>query len=571
MRGRVLGAAIETTVRTDLRGRRGAPRNEHMAALPVPSFAPAASLAPGKLRFFGQLQELVAIGLFRPALDALVADAESIPEPPVDRAYLLKILDEEIARPFGHPLRPIVELVLNAADALASGPRGGVIDVTAENGRVEVVDGGEGMDLFAILARLLLPFATDRVPGVHQGRFGVGFFSVLGFGAAHPESFALVVETGDVQRGYRLAIGTRGRDAGAFTVSIHEASPRRGTRVTVRSALLDGAAVRAYLEDALHFFPPERAVVRAGGAPLNDGALVSGGQLFEEEVGPGMTARFHLGGRGLAAGITAALYHAGVKVRPCYAIAELALVDFPSAVELTEGRDALKPGPAFAAVAAAFHRRRARLGEEPSTPEDVRLRIAELAAQISALMLDSASFREVAPELCRALLGSGRHLVPADRVEGVLGFLGPGAASRLFVPESFWAAREWQGLMPGERELLLDELWIEPPERLIVVARRRPDLGGLAVLTERAAEGVMIALVHGRKRPPGPLPCLGTREAVLVRADSPAVIEPRGWADRYALRAAFDRALGVREADVERDLIVTTPITRPANDGGGET
>ncbi|MFT3767358.1 MAG: ATP-binding protein [Minicystis sp.] len=555
---------------TDLRERRGAPGIEHMAALPFPSIAPTALQSTGKLRFFGPLQDLVAIGLFRPALDALVADSDAIPEPPVDRAYLLKILDEEIARPFGHPLRPIVELVLNAADALASSGPGGVIDVSAENGRVEVDDGGEGMDLFAILARLLLPFATDRVPGVHQGRFGVGFFSVLGFGAAHPESFALVVETGDGKRGHRLEVRAAGRDASTFTAAIHENAPRRGTRVSVRSALLDGSAVRTYLEDALHFFPPERAVVRAGGTPLNDGALVSGGQLFEEEAGPGLWARFHLGGRGLAAGITAALYHAGVKVRPCYAVAELALVDFPSAVELTEGRDALKPGPAFAAVAAAFHRRLARLGEEPDTPEDVRLRIAELAAQISALMLDSAAFREVAPELARALLGGGRHLVPANRVEGVLGFLGPGAASRLFVPESFWAAREWQGLVSGERELLLDELWIEPPERLVVVARRRPDLAGLAMLAARAADGVMVALAHGRKRPPGPLPCLGTREAVLVRADSPAVIEPRGWADRYALRAAFDRALGVREADVERDLIVTTPIMRPANDGGGE-
>jgi hypothetical protein len=539
------------------------------ATLSPITLPPATPAPPGRARFRGDLLSLVAVGLFRPALDALVAD-QAIPEPPVDRGYLRKILDEEIARPFGHPLRPVVELVLNAADALAGGPGGRVIDVAAENGRVEVVDAGEGMDLFAILARLLLPFATDRVAGVHQGRFGVGFFSVLGFGAAHPPSFALVVETGDGARGYRLAIAAGGRDAGTFTAEIHEGAPRRGTRVTVRSALLDGAAVRAYLGDALHFFPPERAVVRAGGAPLNDGALVSGGQLFEEQAAPGLWARFHLGGRGLSAGITAALYHAGVKVRPCYAIAELALVDFPSAVELTEGRDALKPGPAFAAVAAAFHRRLARLGEEPDTPEEVRLRIAELAAQISALMLDSAAFREAAPELARALLGGERHLVAAERVEGVLGFLGPSAAARLFVPESFWAAREWQGLVPGERELLLDELWIEPPERLSVAARRRPDLGGIALLAARAGDGVMVALAHGRRRAPGPLPCLGTREAVLVRADSPAVIEPRGWADRYALRAAFDRAQGVREADVERDLIVTTPITRPAGAWGGD-
>lgn len=521
------------------------------------------SIAPptaGRTRFQGALLDLVAAGLHRPSLDALVADEASIPEPQVDRAYLTKILDEEIARPFGHPLRPVVELVLNAADALASGLGARVIDVAVEAGRVDVVDAGEGMDLFAILARLLLPFATDRVPGVHQGRFGVGFFSVLGFGAAHPPSFSLSVETGDGRSGLALHIDASGPAAASFAARLCEIAPRQGTRVTLRSALIDAATVRAYLEDALHFFPPERGVVRLAGAPINDGALVSGGRLFEDECAPGLLARFHLGGRGLSSGITAALYHGGVKVRPCYAVAELALVDFPNAVELTEGRDAIKPGPMFTAVAAAFHRRLARIGEEPGTPPDVRLRIAELAAQISALMLDSTAFREVAPELARALLGGDRHLVPIERVEGVLGFLGPDAEARLFVPESFWAAREWQGLVPGERELLLDELVIEPPERAQVIARKRPELSGLAEIAARAAEGVMIALARGRRRPPGPLPCLGTREAVLVRADAPAVIEPRGWADRYALRAAFDRAIGVREADVERDLIVSTPL-----------
>jgi hypothetical protein len=152
--------------------------------------------------------------------------------------------------------------------------------------------------------------------------------------------------------------------------------------------------------------------------------------------------------------------------------------------------------------------------------------------------------------------------VGADRAEAVLGFLGPGAEGRLFVPESFWAAREWHGLMPGERELLLDELVIEPPEALAPLARRRPDLGGLGVLAARANGSTPVALVQGRRRPPGPLPCLGTRDAVLVRADAGAVIAPGGWTDLYALRTSFDRALGTREADMERDLIVATPLGR---------
>ncbi len=290
----------------------------------------------------------------------------------------------------------------------------------------------------------------------------------------------------------------------------------------VASALLDGAAVRAYLEDALHFFPPERAVVRVDGVPLNDGSLVAGGRFYEDEVGAGLRGRFHLGGRGLSPGITAATYHAGVKVRACYAVGELALVDFPGVVELTEGRDALKPGPAFAAVAAAFHRRLARLGEEPESPPSARLRIAELAAQISALMLDSAAFREAAPELARALLAPGRFLVSADRAEAVLGFLG-GRRHRahLRARELLGGARV-AGPPAGERELLEDELLFDPPEALLSLARRRADLAGLALLAGRArsVDGVTVMLARGRRAVAGALPCLGARGAVLIRADA---------------------------------------------------
>src|SRR5262249_35676866 len=74
-------------------------------ALWSPPGAPLGEKPPGRLRFLGSLLDLVALGLHRPALDALAAGPGAVPAPPVDRAYLLKILNEEISRPFGHPLR----------------------------------------------------------------------------------------------------------------------------------------------------------------------------------------------------------------------------------------------------------------------------------------------------------------------------------------------------------------------------------------------------------------------------------------------------------------------------------
>ncbi len=530
-----------------------------------------------ELRFLGPLQELVAAGLHRPSFDALCRGESVLRETSIDRAYLLKVLDEEVSRPFGQPLRPVLELVLNAADAgaalarreaLRADPACRIVDVEVDDAEVTVIDRGEGMNVATILSRLLVPFATDRVAGVDIGRFGVGFFSVLGFGIADPASFALHVETGDGVEGWSIRVVAGGRSAASLIISLRSISPRRGTRVKIGSALLDPNHVRSYLRDALHFFPLEKAILRVDGVPTNDGTTISGGTLFDDHVDPPEGAhfdpplhgRFHLGGRALVPGITAATYHSGVKVEPCFAVGELALIDFPGAVELTEGRDAIKPGPAFAAVVAAFHRRLIQLGQG-ATPA-TRPRIAELAAQISALMLQSGAWETVAPEMAHALLGAGCHLVSPDRLEALLGFFGPDIASRLFVPESFWAEREWHAFLPGERELLDDELAVGPVESLAGLARRRPDLLGLTALVarvERPGEQAA-ALAQGRHRAAGPLPCLGTRRAVLIRADAPAVQSPRSWADVYALRIAFDRAIGLPEPDVERDLIVAAPI-----------
>jgi len=266
-------------------------------------------------------------------------------------------------------------------------------------------------------------------------------------------------------------------------------------------------------------------------------------------------------------GISAATYHVGVKVEGCLAIPELSLIDFPGAVELTEGRDALKPCRAFHATAVGFYRRLGELGSAPDTPRKTADKLAELAGQISALMLRSTAWNEVAPELARRLLGPQRYLVSIERREMLVGFLGSTIEDRLFVPESFWAEREWQGFIPGERELLDAELELTPVESLASVVWRRPDLAGLCALAPRVdrAEHILVTLARGRRLPPGPLPCIGVRQTILVREDAPAVRGLSGWSDLYALRVGFERACGTRESDLEREIIVNEPLGRGGN------
>lgn len=524
------------------------------------------SAREGEICFLGSLHELVAIGLYRPSLDALVSGKRTIARPPMDRAYLLKVLEEETNRQFAHPLRPVVELILNAVDA--SNTRPGRVDVRIGKGLVTVADNGVGMDLSAILSRLLIPFATDKRAGIDLGRFGVGFFSVIGLGLPDPSSLSIDIETGDGRCGYALSVRADGPEVSSLVCTIRRLAPLQGTIARLASALLDGDILRAYLRDTLHFFPSSRALIDVDGVAINDGRYVTGGRQFVDQVGGHSSekhrARYHIGGRGLAMGIGAATYHVGVKVEGCLAIPELSLIDFPGAVELTEGRDALKPCPTFHATAAGFYRRLAELGSAPNVPRKTADKLAELAGQISALMLRSNAWLEVAPELARRLLGSERYLVSIDRRELIVGFLGSTIEDRLFVPESFWAEREWQGIVPGERELFDTELELSPVESLASVVWRRPDLAGLCALAPRVdrADHVLVSLARGRRLPPGPLPCIGVRQTILVREDASSVKGLSGWSDFYALRVAFERACGTRESDLERELIVNEPLGR---------
>src|SRR5262249_8619801 len=153
----------------------------------------------------------------------------------------------------------------NAVDALRDEPEPRVVDVSVANGAVCVSDAGEGMSLRAVLSKLLVPFATDKRAGLDIGRFGVGFFSVLGFGLAAPEGLGVHVETGTGFEGWAIDVASQGLEVPDLSCSVSPAAARRGTTVRVTSPLIDSDSVRLYLRDALHFFPTARATLRLDG------------------------------------------------------------------------------------------------------------------------------------------------------------------------------------------------------------------------------------------------------------------------------------------------------------------
>jgi hypothetical protein len=567
----------------------------------APSLDDPRAPSRSRLRFLGSLDDLVAIALHRPAFERLCRD-EPPGSTPIDRPYVRKLLDEQVGRSFGQPLRPIVELVLDGAAASESHLGPSAVDVDVDDGTVMIADDGPGMSLAALVAGLLVPFSFDDASRAGGGRRSASLFSAIGLGLEDPASFSLLFETGDGVSGVTVCVRAEGGRAADAILSLRETKPRRGTRVKLCSARIEAITTRRYLNDTLHFFPKERARIGLDGVPLNDGRAIVGGAFHEIRVygggrdgEPAGVLRVHVGGRALTSGITAATYHAGVRVEACPDLGELVLIDFPAGVAITEGRDALLQGPLYAASARALYERlldfaageargRGALDEAPRQGQ----RLAELAALVSALMLrDEATWAEEAPRLAEALLGASRFLVTTDRAELVLGFLGPAVARRLFVPQSFWAERRWSGFLPSERDLLEDELVIAPPAPLAALAAARPDLRGLEALLGRdePPSAQLVSLCRSARsggaarapaapraplrRPIAALPCLGREGVVLVREDAPAVIRPAGWSDLYALRVAFARATGEGEPDVERALIVSAPLRSTARPGRG--
>lgn len=157
-------------------------------------------------------------------------------EEPPQAAYLEKILREEITKQFSFHLRPYLEPVLNALDAITqawgeesdeqqgitetevSSKQQGVssnaltplpltastpyppspshlVDIRVKPWSCTVQDNGKGMTLEEVLQFLIIPFNTEKEGIETIGMFGVGFFSTLKYCLQRPWDARIEVET----------------------------------------------------------------------------------------------------------------------------------------------------------------------------------------------------------------------------------------------------------------------------------------------------------------------------------------------------------------------------------------
>jgi len=99
----------------------------------------------------------------------------SKPERELNKEYIKNKLDDIIRFQFGAENRGIIELIANSMDANAKN-----IEITDDNERIDIKDDGTGMCLKNLLYDLALPFYSEKQGKNTIGRFGLGFFSILG-------------------------------------------------------------------------------------------------------------------------------------------------------------------------------------------------------------------------------------------------------------------------------------------------------------------------------------------------------------------------------------------------------
>ncbi len=296
--------------------------------------------------FDGRLYELLGMCLNNKGFEKIVEDVKSDRKLEFANGYnkdwLVNVITKESTRQFKEEYRPILEVVLNSIDAKDVG-EDYKVDIVANDDKLSVSDNGKGMSLESLLSELVVPYSGSKDKGKDIGRFGVGFYSMLGY-LINNKLASLEVDTNNGDESYKLTFSATAKNAEDIYVSITKSDKRtKGTVVTLRSdnilktKIIDAKEVEEYLIDKLHFFDENRSKIAFNGSLIND---VPNGEIVSKKFdGDAYATRVRISDYEKPA---LRFFSQGVLVEEKPLSYSLSVdIDLPS-VELTEGRDAVK-------------------------------------------------------------------------------------------------------------------------------------------------------------------------------------------------------------------------------------
>ena len=472
------------------------------------------------------------------------------------RHHRTKILREESTKQFSHEYRPVIELILNGVDAKPQGHQGDYyIDVRVTGKVVGVHDRGKGMTLDNILTTLLIPFSSDKEAERDIGRFGVGFFSSLGYCLSNPGGVRLEVSTTKGGYNYKLRFGARSDNVEELVCQVERGIPfRTGTSIKL-DFKHDKRYLTKYIQQYLSFFDPNRAKIRVNGNIVNERDTKSKDVIYQVPITfeDGQEASCRLSFERARKKGKNLLYSQGIFVNskdfPYYDIK----IDIPSKVLLVEGRDDFKQDENYVAVFRAvvdYVCKHSRHITRDVGPEfDVKDFLINL---VEASDLPKRHFYDVIQRNVNHLFEEGTHIVKdydkMERYIDALDFFGDGIRPRIYVPQTERVFRFWRNILPGYFDLIRSNT---KPSDVQTAELLEASPGITSVLDElsRISQSEGLHLVELRKPKHTHSPFIGDEDNLYINVQHP-VLKENSFIARY-MSASYVRRLlhGERRAE----------------------
>ncbi|MFH1064723.1 MAG: ATP-binding protein [Candidatus Woesearchaeota archaeon] len=381
------------------------------------------------------------------------------------RNHRSKILREETERQFRESYRPIVEIILNAIDARPRDHHGPYEVNVKTNGRyVEVSDAGTGMELEGILTTLLIPFSSNKDSSTDIGRFGVGFFSSLGFCTREPKKAGITVDTGRYSSRYIINIHSDSASVDDLRCSIQkEQRPEQGTRVRIQHTH-DKKQMTDYIARYLRSFDSSRAVIKVNGKAINlpkknkkFSSSESHSISFETKKGNRSYLRFCLDPAKKRGCID--LYSQGVEICTNDVHGYEARIDLPSDILLVEGRDEFKRDLSYTNALLSV------IGFGCDNQNDLSRRFKQgfemrefIPDLVKTAQLNHPEIKDAISRYARTLFPLGTYIVrDLDGLEAsvdIADFLGDDVSASLYAPSNLQAFNFWSIYLPGISTIL---------------------------------------------------------------------------------------------------------------------
>ncbi len=508
--------------------------------------------------------------------DQTIDDLNPIANSELAKGHREKILREEINKQFSHDYRPIIELILNGIDAKPRDYKGDYfVNINLNKKKVEIWDSGEGMDIEKILTTLLIPFSSNRDPEKNIGRFGVGFFSSLGYCTANPGSVNLSLTTTKDKSKYIIDFKAKDENVKSLLCSISKGiGTRKGTRVRVKFPY-NIKKLKRYITSYLNFFDPERAKIKINNKIINEpknnphikeylikgnsgessctGCRIKLEKIEERPIIPLVWKKFK-------SKTNISFYSQGILINSAYFPNYNIKIDFPSDILLVEGRDEFKRDENYLKLLKDMIGYICKNNKKIVSEFDPAFDISDLLVNLThSSVLNNYNFYEAIIETIAKnkdyLFEKGTYIIKdcdmMERYIDTIDFFGKEIKPFIYTPKSVRSYSFWSEILPGFDELIksktkkakisLQEL-LESSPGLGLINKEidiRYGMGGnenLNLLTLDSKEETKSTFI-------------GSFENLYLNANHPLLTKDDFFA-KYMLKSYFTRIIhGEKEAD----------------------